>query len=101
MIQKSILLQNSLDIQRFLGCSRLGLGVGVLVGALHGDSRFRESEELFLGVARVDRYTRAIGHRANRIAFKLIVTEILCCWEMVHIVDMSELVAFKSYDGAK
>ena len=59
MIQKSILLQNSLDIQRFLNCSRFGLGVGVLVGALHGDSRFRESEELFLGVERVGGYARA------------------------------------------
>ena len=51
VIRKSTLLQNSLGIQRFLGCSRLGLGVGVLVGALHGDGRFRGNEELLVAMS--------------------------------------------------
>ena len=43
-------LQNSLGIQRFLGCSslRLGLDVGILVGVPHGYGRFRESEKLLV-----------------------------------------------------
>ena len=43
-------LQNSLGIQRFLGCSslRLGLDIGVLVGAPHGCGRFREREKLLV-----------------------------------------------------
>ena len=60
---------------------------------------------MFSGVARVGGYIPLpIGHCVNGITCKLIVKDRPCCRQlekMVHVAVMGELVACKSYDGAK